>query len=408
MEHPYTEVVEYQKLKALSDQFAFIAGKVNDASTERRNHTENALSFLEEAETAGGLLLKELRVGSKESILLRNRHDAVLNICRILRKNTEAQNEILVQIHEELKRNQTVINELYLAHVSQLNQNFIQSLNKAVKLLDNIVEISNEMILIDNVIQISKKYHKKRVEQLKKLAQTALEDAEGAIQGSRSNSDFGEELTGEMGRIPEYVDNKRRNELERIMSLAMDGAENAISVNKKSRSQFAFAEKVMMFTRQLHEESLHIRDLVSRKHSLFTKNLEYIGEVAVVVAVEFFEYLSIGNLKNHLLENEDSFDSVMTEIVYDLIAYIETACADVESVTNLNYDMTNTISLNAKIEERTVELTSEETDAFEKIKAQVLLMTEKTRFPVDGSSQNIENARKVYNLVRTLIDKNFN
>ncbi len=34
-------------------------------------------------------------------------------------------------------------------------------------------------------------------------------------------------------------------------------------------------------------------------------------------------------------------------------------------------------------------------------------MTEKTRFPVDGSSQNIENARRVHNLVRTILDNSF-
>lgn len=407
MDNPYTDNDEYRKLKTISDQFASTALKVNDASVQRKEHTQKAIVYIEEAENAGGLLLKELRVGSKESILLRNRHDAVLNICRILQKNAEAQGRLLDDIVAEIGSNSTLINDLYLSRVRQLNQNLTQSLEKAVGYLESIVQLSNEMILVDNVIQTSKRYHKKRVEQLKKLAQTALEDADGAIEGSRINTDFGEELIDEMSKIPDYVKNGNQNQLKRIMSLAQEGAENAISVNKKSRSQFAFAEKVTTFTRQLHGESLHIRELVSRKHAIFTKNLEYIAEVAVVVAVEFFEYLSISDLKNYLLENEEHFNSRMTELVYDLTAYIETACADVESVTNLNYDMTNTISLNAKIEERTVDLTTNETGAFEKIKSQVMLMTEKTRFPVDGSSQNIENARRVHRLVRSIVQNAF-
>jgi hypothetical protein len=243
------------------------------------------------------------------------------------------------------------------------------------------------------------------VEQLRKLARTALEDADVAIEGSRINSDFGEALIQEMNKIPEYVRNGNKQDLKRIMSLALEGAENAISVNKKSRSQFAFAEKVTSFTEQLHEESLHIKDLVATKHSIFTTNLESISEVAILVAVEFFEYLTIADYVQTVFENEDNFSSLLIELTYDLLAYIETACADVESVTNLNYDMTNTISVNSKIEERTIELTSEETNAFEKIKSQVFLMTEKTRFPVDGSSRNIDNARKVHNLVKSLIDK---
>ncbi|MFW5808655.1 MAG: hypothetical protein ACOCWH_06350, partial [Spirochaetota bacterium] len=140
MNNPYSESDEYKKLQAISDQFASTALKVNDASLQRREHTENAISFIEEAESAGGLLLKELRVGSKESILLRNRHDAILNICRILAINLEAQEGLLANIHVECEKNPQVLSGLYLTQIRKLNNSLKQSLTNAISLLDAIVQ----------------------------------------------------------------------------------------------------------------------------------------------------------------------------------------------------------------------------------------------------------------------------
>jgi len=192
--------------------------------------------------------------------------------------------------------------------------------------------------------------------------------------------------------------------LRAIVDMANEGAELALHVNSSSKSQLEFAEKVNTVTGQLHDESLHIRKLVSDKHSLFTKNNELISQVAVIVAVEFFEYLSAMDIARHLKENDDLYDPEVIEAIYDLTAFVENACEDVESVASLNYDMTEAVAVNAKIEEKTVELTQKETGCFDMTRHQVMLMTEKTRFPIDGSARNIENGRKVSDYVQRLLD----
>jgi hypothetical protein len=161
MEQLSAELNEYSELKSISDDFAQTASKVNTSSLERRDHTKKAIISIEEAEHAGGLLLNELNAGSRESILMRNRHDAVLNICRILQINIEKQFKLLARIENEQKVSPSFIDPKKLQRIRELNSKMLTSLSKATPLLERIVKLSNEMILIDNVIKTSKKHHKK-------------------------------------------------------------------------------------------------------------------------------------------------------------------------------------------------------------------------------------------------------
>ncbi|MBN2433929.1 MAG: hypothetical protein JXK07_01535 [Spirochaetes bacterium] len=395
---------DFKFLNSVSEDFALSAQKVNDSSLQRKLHTENAIVSLEDAERAGGMLLKELKIGSRESILLRSRHDAILNICRILKMNLDRQKILIDKLFTVKPGNGFTVNHHYLDELDRLRKLLTQSLSKAFGILTEIVATGNEMILLDKLIQTSKKYQKKGIIRLKKLTFTALKDAETAIEGSKLNHDRGAELINEIKRIPDYVEDKNTFALRAIVDMANEGAELALHVNSSSKSQLEFAEKVNTLTGQLHDESLHIRKLVSDKHSLFTKNNELISQVAVIVAVEFFEYLSAMDIARHLKENDDLYDPEVIEAIYDLTAFVENACEDVESVASLNYDMTEAVAVNAKIEEKTVELTQKETGCFDMTRHQVMLMTEKTRFPIDGSARNIENGRKVSDYVQRLLD----
>ncbi|MDA3901518.1 MAG: hypothetical protein PF637_13500 [Spirochaetes bacterium] len=405
MESEKSSENNYEVLNTISEDFAASAQKVNDSSLQRKLHTENAIISLEDAERAGAMLLKELKVGSRESILLRSRHDAILNICRILTMNLDRQGVLIANLLNVKDGRRAFLNIHYLEELDRLRKNLGQSLSNASEVLIEIVSTGNEMILLDNLIQTSKKYQKKSVARLKKLTFTALKDAETAIEGSKLNYDRGADLISEIRKIPSYVTEKDVFALRAIKDMAVEGAELALHVNSSSKSQLEFAEKVNTVTGQLHDESLHIRRLVSDKHSLFTRNLELISKVAVLVAVEFFEYLSAIDIARHLKEHDGVYDSEVSEAVYDLTAFVENACDDVESVANLNYDMTEAVSVNSKIEEQTVELTQQETSCFDRTRHQVMLMTEKTRFPIDGSARNIENGRKVATLVQGLLDE---
>lgn len=396
---------EFDILPAISNDFAVTAQKVYEASLQRKDHITKAMEYLEESENAGEQLLDLLRSGSTSSIELRDRHNAVLNVCRILNTNVDHQLALIETIADLNEEESRVINALYLAELERSNKGLKAALINVVAYLEEIVRLSNEMILMDKLVSNAKKYQKRRVEELKRLTLKAFDDAQNAIEGSQGNQICGEGLRADMLNIPLLADNEDIESIRQIKKQVVEGAERAVGVNRSSRSHFEFAENVNTYMRQLHDESLHIQKLVFKKHQIFEQNLELVSEVAGLVSVHFFGYLAIKDLIEYVLEKENFFRSKLIEKVYDLVAYMEAACDDIDYVTHLNYDLTGNISLNSRIEEEMVELTKKETGAFENTKQQVVLMTEKTRFPIDGSAKNIENARKVTEILDMVMSR---
>lgn len=129
---------DFKFLNSVSEDFALSAQKVNDSSLQRKLHTENAIVSLEDAERAGGMLLNELKIGSRESILLRSRHDAILNICRILKMNLDRQKILIDKLFTVKPKNGFTVNHHYLDELDRLRKLLTQSLSKAFGILTEI------------------------------------------------------------------------------------------------------------------------------------------------------------------------------------------------------------------------------------------------------------------------------
>ncbi len=385
------------RLESIAGDFGQIASKVNESSKLRKAHTENAIKLLESVENTGNILLKEIKFISKESILMRNRHNAVLNICKILLMNIRKQSEILKKFAE-----MKVISQKIIDSIKEKNLNLESSLEKGVAFLEKIVSRSNEMILMDNLIQTSKKFQNGRIQLLKKSTNIALKDSVKAIENSGANYERGLSLLKSLKEVEKFVENSEKDEIAVLAERASEGCKSAAIVNKSSKSQFEFAEEVNMYTKQLYTESQHIRELVVKKHKYFTDNLEPIAEVAVLVAVEFFDYLSVNDYIKEIDTDSKIYPDKVLEYLYDMVAYISSACVEIESVANLNYDMTESISLNARLEEKTVELTNHEIEGFDSLEIEVEKMTEATKYPVEGSEKNIQNGKEIEKVLKKI------
>jgi len=138
------------------------------------------------------------------------------------------------------------------------------------------------------------------------------------------------------------------------------------------------------------------------KHQLFQDNLDRSAELAVILSLEIKDYLAAEDIAASLKAGTDDTPDLRF-LLDNLKSYIAIACRDIQSLSNLNFDMTDTINLNAELESKSLELTGMKLEYFERIREEVRSMTEATRYPIEGSKKNIENGKMLESYVRSIL-----
>jgi len=387
----------FERLYKIAEEFGTIAKNVNKSSLDRKEHSEKAITNIDLSYDTGAILLSEIKKIARENLQLSDKNNMILNTCRIFLVNLERQEDILGRISV------SPVNPDLIARIKSYMLKLRDSLKLGLSYLDRIINNNNEIILLDNLIIYRKNFQRERIELLKSSTQKILKDSIKAIEGSQSNLNRGAALAAQFKDIEKLVKNKDITELKKLAEEAKIGTAMAEKVNSSSRSQFEFVEQVNRFTKQLHDESVYINELITRKHELFNINLEPIAELAVLIAVEMFEYISIRETLKELDINDPGLDEQTYMHVNNLAAYILSICENVESVAVLNFDMTDSIAANADLEKKAVDLTEKEISYYTEIKNESAAMTEATRYPVEGSAKNILNGGELEKLLNELI-----
>lgn len=370
-------------LNNTADEFGKIAEKVNESSKKRKTHAEEVIKYIGLCLDIGASLNNDMESNFNANIRQRDQDTVVSNTCKILKANLENQKQILNDIQKKNAISKEISDQL-----SSKIKDFSQILEEALANIQRIIEKDNQIILMDKIIRWRKDLQQKSLNMLKDLANTSLKDAEKAIQGSSANLERGLKLVERFKNTEKLVSDKNIQELESLVADANKGWNTALEVNKSSNAQFQFAEKVNNFTKQLYEDSTAIKDLVVQKHHEFEENLQVVTVLTVILSLKFKKYLPV----------EEFFDSMelqdnIRDLLLNLGAHIKIACKDIMDVTALNYDMTDSSNLNNAIEDNAVKFTKKEIDYFDNIKKEVELMTEATKYPVEGSSKNITNGQ---------------
>ena len=377
-------------LNSTADEFGKIAKKVNESSKKRKNYSEEAINYLNLCLEVEEVLNEDLDSLTRSDKDLRNQDTIVFNTCRILKTNIENQKSLMSELHKKNIFNKDIADQL-----SQSIKEFLHTLEEALSNVKRIIEKDN--VLMDNVIKKRKQFQQESLIMLKDLTNKSLSDAEKAIEGSSSNLDRGLKMVEKFKNVEKLLEEKKIQELNNLIDESSKGWNIAVNVNKSSSSQFEFAEKVKKFTDELFEDSTSIKDLVVQKHHEFEENLQVITVLTVILSIKFKKYLEIENI----IEKIDF--SERNENLLNLIAYIKVACQDIKDITELNYDMTDASNLNNVIEDKFLRSTQKEIEYFENIQKEVELMTEATRYPVEGSGKNITNGQLLENKLKELI-----
>ncbi len=380
-------------LNTTADDFGKIAKKVNESSRKRKNYSEEAISYINLCLEIEESLEKDLSSVFNSNIEQRNKDTIVYNACKILKSNVENQEQIILEIQKKNYIDGKILEQL-LTRVKE----FLHTLEEAVLNIQRIIEKENQIVLMDKIIRKRKQLQRESLIKLKELTNTVLRDAENAIEGSSSNLERGLKMVSRLKNIERLIADKNRDEINSLIEEANKGWNIAVNVNKNSASQFEFAEKVNKYTSQLFGDSTAIKDLLIQKHHEFEEDLQLITVLTVILSVKFKKYLSI----EEYIDNIEMTDQARDKL-FNLIVCVKTACMDIKELSTLNYDMTERSNLNNVVEDRTVRSAKEELEHFDNIKKEVELMTEATRYPVEGSGKNIINGQTLEKHLREAI-----
>ena len=249
-----------KKLHDTAEDFGNIARKVNESSQKRKSHSEKAMQYVKKSLELGEKLARDLAIVGESNIKLRDQNNFVRNTCVNMKSNLEKQAEIM----KILEAKKALAPEIK-SSIDKLTSDFSSALNDALDNINGIIKVDNDIILLDKIINARKELQQDSLKKLEKLSAISLEDAEKAIKGSASNLERGLSMTGEFTKVADIVQKKDKNSLSDLAAKAAKGREIAAEVNKSSRSQYEFTEKVNQFTRELHDDTTAIMELVDKR-----------------------------------------------------------------------------------------------------------------------------------------------
>lgn len=327
-----------------AEEFGSVERLVSEASRLRKKHSEESITLIKQSLEIGDILNHEFEIISRANKTMRDQDASIQNYCHILDSNTARQKELISAL-----RDNAHVNQAALRQMEEMVRGLSESVHKAIILLHMLIENDNEIILMDNLIINRKKFQRESIDRLKKLAFRTMEDADSAIRGSSSNLKRGLQMVERLTDVKRHLSDKNRDELCRLIDEAHTGWNIALAVNRSSATQMLFAEQVDQFTAGLHEDSDAIRDLVVDRHKLFSRNRDLSTELTVILSLEIKDYLPAGEIVNGLCPGA-GLPNGIRRLASNLVSYATIACRDIQFVSNLNFNTTDGINLNADIE----------------------------------------------------------
>jgi hypothetical protein len=381
------------RMSAIADDMSSIAEKVNESSKKRKQHSMNTLTAVAETIEIGKALENDFdkiyNADKDQSI----KDNAIVLTCRILLSNIEKQKSKLSDL-----KNISGSNVEKIKKITSLTDDFYNSLLEVFLTLELIIEKDSEILLSDKLLKMKKKFQLNSAKAMNNITIMVLEDAEKAIIGSAKNLERGKKIAEKIKKTAALVESKDIAELKNLASEIEAAHATATEVNANSKSQYKFAEQSNQFTKNLHEDSMSIKEVVDKKHLLFEETLQHVTVLTVIISLKFKKYLEVERLFNSL-EYSDDIRGILNEL--NVLSSI--AIEDLKNLLDLNYNMTDLSHLNNKAEQTAVDLTEKEHKVYDTIKNEVEQMTKATAYPVEGSSKNMKNTDELTKIISELV-----
>ncbi len=385
-----------KKLNDTAGEFVSIARTVSDLSRKRKEHSEEAMALIRQSLEIGDILKHEIDIITRANRKLREQDNAVLNSCIVLNSNLETQRGIVAKLRPVLSAEAGVLDGL-ITRIDEL----AGAIANILPVIQELIRMDNDIILMNNLINYRKIFQGEALQELQKLTVRTLEDADNAIQGSSSNLIRGQRICDGLSSITGDGGGGAAALLS-IRDEARMGWNIATTVHRSSMSQLEFAEKVGHFTRRLHEDSSSIKDLVTAAYAAFTRYLGLVRKLGDLLSAEPRAYLETRTLIRDLRRAE-GFPADIRDLLHNLVSYVLIACRDIETLSGMNYDMSESVKLNEDLEKKALDMSGMEMEYFDRIAEEVNRMTEHTKYPIEGSRTNIENGKLLESYIQEIL-----
>ena len=145
---------------------------------------------------------------------------------------------------------------------------------------------------------------------------------------------------------------------------------------------------------ELHDKSLHIKDMVIERHKFYTESLHLFADLTEILSVKFNKHNELDSILN-----EAGIDASKNDLLKMLIQQIDNISETANYLKQQNSEKITNSVYYSEHETNTVEITKEEIKYFDKIIEEIEFMTETTRYPIEGSNNNITNGQILEQLI---------
>jgi|GEM_PF-1407466 len=371
------------KILKTAHDFATIAKRVNISSRLRTNHSREGLVCISYLRSIITNLLDDLKYVAEKNITQKESDSEVKTYYEKLKIEIKNFSSELDNASVDKYIDKEVLKKL-----TEIYDEFKESTAGALEKLEIIISRDDEIIEKDKEIINLKVNQLKLLEKLQNDTQKSCNDALKAVKGSQSNLDRGLKMVSNLEQVELLIENKNINELNNLLKETHKGWVIAEGVHSSSRSQLEFAEKVYENTQELHNESNKIEDLVVDRHKFYAESLHIFAELTEILTSKFKKYSEADAILNALNITETS-----SKGADKLTTHIKNISEIAHTILKMNNERIHSSHYYADNEASTVDLIKEETEYFNKIIEEIEFMTETTRYPIEGSNNNITNGQ---------------
>jgi methyl-accepting chemotaxis protein len=382
-------------IRNTAKDFADIAKRVNISSRLRTNHTREALACINHVISLGSFAIDDLDDISEKNDKKKEIDLKAKSTCNELNKEIGS----LSQLIDDIKKSSS-IKEDTNNKIMNIFEDINNSVLNAGENLDLIISNSEAIIKEDKEILKLKNTQQKLLQNLRDDTQKSYDDAIRAVKGSLSNLERGLQLVDYFEQIEIFIDNRNLDILNRLYNKTRKGWQIAESVNQSSRSQLEFAEKVYENTKKLYDESMHINNLVNSRHKHFeesTNTHNALFEILTELTILLTELNTLSDLPD-VKESGGKLINKMTATVKEISDKTNQFINQIQDKMQYGYYSGD--------ESNTIEITSEEIQYLDKIFEEIEFMTETTRYPIEGSNNNITNGQLLEQLLEQIFNEN--
>lgn len=372
-----------EKIQNTAYDFVKIAKRVNISSRLRTKHSREALVCISYLRSLATNVIDDLKYISDKNLRQKDTDLEVKNDYIELQKDIK-------KLFAELKiaAEEKELKVPVLKKIKNIYDDFKKSTIVALQKLELILSRDDEIIKKDEEIYKLKMVQQNLLEKLQNDTQKSCNDAVKAVRGSQSNLERGLKMVTNIEQIETLLDEKNSTELNSILKEAKRGWSIAEDVNISSTSQLEFAEQVNHNTRRLQIESNCIEELVIDRHKYYAESLHIFADLTGIITSKFKKYSDYDSVIEDL-----GIPDNKNERATKLVSLIKKISEDANKILKKNFERISNSHYYADDEASTVSLTKEETDYFDRIIEEIEFMTETTRYPIEGSNNNITNGQ---------------